>query len=453
MKHGILLAVAFCIGILPVIAQTTAPKTTSITLESAVQTALDRNLGVITSQNSLQSAQTATTAAYGSYLPSLNLSGGFNRNFYWRNDPQSTTVINGVPTSIGGASYTDYNNISTGLDASMSFSFAKPYSVSHAEANQQSFEYSLSRMQQTTIYQAHQLFMTVVRNYELMKVSEENIKRDQQQLDRITESNKVGAVALADVYRQQAQVGNDEFSNIQAQNNFEKAKADVLAYLGVEMNQEYSFDFSGIPADIDTTEFAPLNQQYSDFNGLVTAAMNKRPDRLSSLSSLNSAQSSVSAAKAAYLPVFSTSLQYGYSNDAFSTLKDNRSLGFGISVSLPLFNGFQTQTNIQQAQISESTAQEQLAQSERIVTVDIRKALLDLEAAEKEVRVGAASVQSASMDLQIAQEKYNLGSGTLLDLLTAQANYTQAASNKVNAVNDYLLAKKGVEYAMGAITK
>lgn len=85
--------------------------------------------------------------------------------------------------------------------------------------------------------------------------------------------------------------------------------------------------------------------------------------------------------------------------------------------------------------------------------VDLRKALLDLEAAEKQVTVTQTSVVSAEMDRKIAEEKYSLGAGTLLDLLVANANYTNALSNKVNAVTSYLLAKKQVEYAVGTITK
>ncbi|MBU2471322.1 MAG: TolC family protein, partial [Bacteroidetes bacterium] len=83
---------------------------------------------------------------------------------------------------------------------------------------------------------------------------------------------------------------------------------------------------------------------------------------------------------------------------------------------------------------------------------DIQKARLDLEAVEKQVKVTQASVFSAEMDRKIAEEKYNLGAGTLLDLLIANANYTNAQSNKVNAVIGYLLAKKQMEFVLGTIS-
>ena len=98
-------------------------------------------------------------------------------------------------------------------------------------------------------------------------------------------------------------------------------------------------------------------------------------------------------------------------------------------------------------------AQEDMNQSERQIAVDIRKALLDLSQAEKRIIVTKTSVASAEMDRKIAEEKYNLGAGTLLDMLVANANYTNAVSGKVNAIFDFLLAKKSMEYALGSITR
>ena len=71
----------------------------------------------------------------------------------------------------------------------------------------------------------------------------------------------------------------------------------------------------------------------------------------------------------------------------------------------------------------------------------------------KQVMVTQTSVKSAEMDRKIAEEKYNLGAGTLLDLLIASANYTNAQSNKVNAIVGYMLSKKQTEFALGTITK
>jgi outer membrane protein TolC len=325
--------------------------------------------------------------------------------------------------------------------------------VSRATSSENAADRSLDRTLQGTIYQTNQLFLGVVQTFELLKVNQDNLKRSERQLERITESNKVGAVAVADVYRQKVQVGSDELALIQAESNHEKAKADLIAYIGVDFDKEYKFDFTGIPDSIDTTEFASVNAQYANFDNLYNTALGKRPDYLAAVETYNAADAGVSVARAGWYPTVSLFGSYGYNNTELSNLTDNRNLYFAVNVNLPIFSGFSTQNSIEQAQVQKRNADEQVKQSARQLRVDVRKALLDLEAAEKAVSVTQSSVVSATMDRAIAEEKYNLGAGTLLDLLVATANYTTTLSNKVNAVTGYLLAKKATEYALGSLAK
>ncbi len=411
----------------------------TLTLDQAVSLALDKNSDVIQAKNTAQGEQSTVQSAYGGLLPTVDASGSYGHTTKW---------VAPVP-GVGSEEY------SAGISGKLVLfnGFANTSNISRANANANSAEYSLNRTEQSTVYQTHQLFLNVVRNYQLLKVNEDNVKRSKRQLERITESNKVGAVALADVYRQQVQVGSDELSLIQAQNSYENSKADLIAYLGVNFDKEYVFDFTGIPTNIDTAEFVVVNSQYSNFNDLVKSAVEKRPDHQSMIENLNSAEASVTIAQGEHYPTVSANLDYGYSNNVFSRLTDNKKLDFGVTVSVPIFRGFSTQTQIEQAQVQKRNAEERLMQSKRQISVDVRKALLNLEAAEKQVQVTSTSVASAEEDRKIAEEKYNLGAGTLLDLLIANANYSTAQSNKVNAVNNYLLAKKQTEYSLGMISK
>lgn len=436
-----------------------AQQTVTLTVDKAVALALDKNTSVIQARNTVDAQQAATTAAVGALLPSLDLSASISQYQNWSPVTSGTrTLPDGtVITNVQGGYSRSYSD---GASISSTFTvfngFANTANVSRAKANSNASIYSLDRTQQGTIIQTHSLYLNVDRTYELLKVNEDNLKRSKEQLARIVESNKVGSVALADVYRQQVQVGTDELNLIQAQANFEKAKVDLVAFLGIDFNTEYKFDFTGIPTDIDTTTFASVNAQYSDFNALTVSAMSKRPDYLASVENLNGADAGVTVARANYYPSISIRGAYGYGGPQLEQIMvnqftDYRGLSFQLIASLPIFNGFSTQSQIEQAQVGRQNANEQVLQNERQVRVDIRKALLDLEAAEKQVTVSQTTVISAQMDRQIAEEKYNLGAGTLLDLLVATANYTTSVSNKVNAVTGYILAQKQVEYVTGTI--
>jgi outer membrane protein len=428
----------------------------TLTLQGSIDLALEKNVTVTQARNTLEASQSSKRAAVGSMLPSLDLSGGFSRSQSWSNNQGGVIFYQGIPISTGtGTDFRANNSFSTGLSSQVTLfnGFANTSRVSQSQSGVAAADFALDRTQQTTINTTVQLYLDVVRSFQLLKVNEDNLKRSERQLDRITESNKVGAVAIADVYRQKVQVGSDELALIQAQSTHEKAKADLVAYLGIDFDQEYKFDFAGIPDNIDTTEFAAVNARYTNFENLYKSAVEKRPDYQSSVENLNAADAGVTMARAGYFPSLSLQGSYGYNNTELSTLTDNRNLYFGINISMPIFSGFRTQDQVEQAQVTRRNADEQLRQAQRQVRVDIRKALLDLESAEKQVKVTQATVQSAEMDRKIAEEKYNLGSGTLLDLLVATANYTTTVSNKVNAVIVYLLAKKQTEYALGTLSK
>jgi outer membrane protein len=425
----------------------------TLTLSSAVDIARGKNVSVIQAQNTLEAQQAGTLAAYGGLLPSVGATGRFSRVQRWSPGGIITDPVTGLPYATFSG-FSASNSWSSGLSAQMVIfnGFANTSNVTRAEAQVNAAEQELSRTRQQTVFATHQLYLNIYRTFQLMKVSEDNLKRSKRQLERIIESNRVGAVALADVYRQQVQVGADELALIQAQSNYEKAKADLLAFLGTDLNAEYVFDFEGIPSDIDTSEFSSINRQYSDFPSLVKKAVEVRPDYRSVIENYNSADASVTIAKSGHLPTLSAYTSFGFTNEEFSRITDNKNLSFGLDVSIPIFNGFSTQYQIEQAHVQRKNAEENLKQAERQIVVDLRKALLDLESAEKQVTVTQTSVISAEMDRKIAEEKYNLGAGTLLDLLVAHANYTASVSNKVNAVIGYLLAKKQVELAIGIIS-
>jgi outer membrane protein len=104
---------------------------------------------------------------------------------------------------------------------------------------------------------------------------------------------------------------------------------------------------------------------------------------------------------------------------------------------------------VQSAVANRRIAEIGVVQAERDVYAQLKKALLDFEAARKQYEVSQKGVTSATEDRKIAEEKYNLGAGTLLDLLTANAALVQAQVNLVNSVYNYITAKKNVEYSIG----
>ncbi len=420
----------------------------TLTLDKAVEIAVGRNTTVVQARNTLEGRRSAVLAAYGNLLPSVSLSGD------WAQSRSKMTFINGVQLPGTGTVETQ-KSYSAGIGAGITLfdGLSNISAIDRANAQESASVNDVHQAEKYAIYQTNYLFLNTFKMYQLLQVNEDNLKRSKEQLNRIVESNKVGSVALADVYRQRVQVGSDELALIQAQNNFDKAKADLYMYLAINDPENYPIDFTGTPTDIDIVQFEAKSEQYKNLDNLLAQAIQNRSDYLSALRDKQAAEAGVVSARSGYWPNLSASASYGYSNNDLSHLTDNSTLRVGLSLSYPLFNGFQRESGIEQAQVTVKNADEVLQQTRLQIKVDIQKALLDYEAWKKQIVVTKTSVESAEMDRKIAEEKYNLGAGTLLDVLTAQANFTTVMNNKVSAVVGYMLSLKSLEYTIGTISQ
>jgi outer membrane protein len=205
-----------------------------LTLDKAISIALEQNISVRQALNNTNAAQSGVLAASGSYLPTASANGSWTRTSSDR--PASVQLLSGVPIQVP-ASVSTSNNYSTGLSLGYTIfnGFAREAGFSQAVSAATSAEEQAMRTTQGIVFQVQAAYLAVLRNRQLVTVSEENLKRDQRQLERITESNRVGALSIGDVYRQQSQVAQDEVLLIGSQNTYDKSIADLISLIGMDV--------------------------------------------------------------------------------------------------------------------------------------------------------------------------------------------------------------------------
>ncbi|MBN1448870.1 MAG: TolC family protein, partial [Bacteroidetes bacterium] len=187
------------------------------------------------------------------------------------------------------------------------------------------------------------------------------------------------------------------------------------------------------------------------FREMVDAAMQSRADFRQAELGVQSAEKAVSIASSGHLPSLTAFAQYTWNNLELADFDLYDRFFYGVSLNIPIFSNFQISGQVERSEIMLKDSEYAFEQLRRTISTEIMRAMNDLEMSEKNVAISANKLQSAREDQRIAQERYNLGAGTLLDLITANANLTLAEADVVNATFGYLTAQKQMDYQLGRI--
>jgi outer membrane protein len=420
-----------------------------LTLDEAVDIALQRNSLLKISDNNLRTFESGLKASYGNLLPSLNASGSWGWN---RNDDAGTTYnIGGFSIDIP-PSVTENRSYSVGVDANWTLfdGLANYALVSQSSNDLDAARFSFERLKQDIIFQTISLYYDVINTQQLLQVKEDDVRQAQKNLETITERNKLGAVTLADVYAQQVNLGNTELEEIRTRNNLETTKADLLYYLGLDVLEDYAF-----PDDFSVDELEVLEKRlamkYDNVAMLVSDAMDNRFDYKSALLQLESANDGVTIARSGHFPRLTNSIGFSSFANKFDNLFESKTYSVGLALSIPIFSGFSVDDRVEIATVNVKNREVELSDLERDIKRNLQKTYLDLQAAEKSLNVSETNVEAAEENLRIEEEKYNLGSSRLLDVLVARTNFTNARVNLINAEFAYIVLSEQLKYYLGVL--
>jgi outer membrane protein TolC len=183
---------------------------------------------------------------------------------------------------------------------------------------------------------------------------------------------------------------------------------------------------------------------------LMAEAARQRPDLKAAEAQRDAADANIRAARALGLPTIqigaqrSFNAQTGVPNENYSQV--------GITVSWPVFTGFNVSYGVRQA---EATLQQQDANLEQVgltVTLDVWSGYHNLESANEQLGVTAALTKTADENLQVALGRYQAGVGTIVDVLTAQTAAATTRTLRINAELGWKVARANLALALGRLT-
>jgi outer membrane protein len=121
------------------------------------------------------------------------------------------------------------------------------------------------------------------------------------------------------------------------------------------------------------------------------------------------------------------------------------------SLSIPIFNRFQTRTNTQRSLIQLSNAELDMENLSQGIALEVRQAYLDYETAVKRLDVTEKQLLSAQKALEVEQERYDVGASTLVELTQAQASFVSASSQRVQAIYQFHFQHRLIDYYQGTL--
>lgn len=406
-----------------------------ISLNDAVNLAVNQNSSVVKNSNSIITYQANIKNAYGNLLPNLNIGGGFN----WQriSDDGGKTQIDyfGNPQTIGPSQIDSRNwSVSARGNVTLFDGLSNIASINKSKSDLEAAKLNLEKLKQDVILQTVNLYVQIVSYQKLLNFQQEDLDYNNGLLDRVKEMYNLKMVSISDIYSQEAQCANSRVAFLQAKNNLEKAKINLISYLSLDISQNYQFD-----STITTANDSLLTNVKSE--DLFEYALNNRKDFQSMRYQQESAQNQLTIARGGLFPILTGN--YGFSSSAVqpSDLMNRRIYSFGLSLNIPVFSNWNTETSIQSAEVQVKNNEEDLKTLESNIKSQVATAALDLQTARQQLDASNTALTATKESWQIKKESYRLGAATYLDLQLAYNNYLQAQYNKINNEYKYLFAQ------------
>jgi len=404
----------------------------ALSFGAAVNLALCRNPQTRAAWATAHAQAAALGSADSAWLPTVTIAGGESRDIGQHVDVTGNVVSSAQNTG----------------DASVSLAWTL-YDFGARSAKIKSARALLDAAAATAGSVAQQVVRLVVQSYYGVVAGDEALASARtteevtaHSLDIARSLREGGVGTLADVLQADTAHGQAVLARIQAEAAAKTARGTLAVTLGLAADQGFKLEPEPVPAEVPA-----LTARMAD---LMAEAARQRPDLKAAEAQRDAADANIRAARAVGLPTIqigaqrSFNVQTGVPNENYSQV--------GITVSWPVFTGFNVSYGVRQA---EATLQQQDANLEQVgltVTLDVWSGYHNLESANQQLGVTAALTQTADENLQVALGRYQAGVGTIVDVLTAQTAAATTRTLRINAELGWKVARANLALALGRLT-
>jgi outer membrane protein TolC len=288
-------------------------------------------------------------------------------------------------------------------------------------------------------------FYRVLLAREQIKVQESNLDLLQQQLKTATDRFDAGTVSSFEKLRAEVAVANAKVPLITARNDYRLAIESLRLALGFTTDSRESL--RRVPELVGTLDFMP--QQF-DLQEAFDAARSNRPDleRIAKLA--DSQEEAVTTTRSARYPNVAAYGGWTLRQGVGSSFGDsNNGWLVGVQSQWNIFDGRATAGRVAQARSLLEQTRLTLTEARLAVDVEVRRAHSEWQQATELAEASQRVVEQGTEAVRLADARYSAGTGTQLDVLSAQVDLTTARTNQIQAYYAYNVAVAALRKAMG----
>jgi outer membrane protein len=460
-----------------------------LSLQDAISIARRNNPLFLQTRSARTRAGAALRTSYGVLLPDVSSS-------------FSNSYREGRPQFFGGQAFgstSDVISSDASLNVRATYSGQNLLAPKAQRANLDAAESDLTNADAVLRLAVTGQYLNVLAAQARAQLNDTLLTSAQAQLDLSSARAAVGAATTLDVRRAEVQVGQARVAVLRERNNVETEKLRLFQQLGVEQ-----------PTTVRLSTELPVTEPTLVLQELLSNARRQNPALAAAKSRESSAGVSVQQARSTYLPTLS--LQTGLSGftsqerdinasitqqrgsaarslssclgtdslrvrsglpsiagtcnsnftftdaDAALMRRENSKypfdftrdpITFSAQLSVPIFNGFQREQRMQEAEATRNDARYNVRAQELRVTAEVTSGYRNLMTAYQTVQIQTQNSQAAREALALAQERFRVGANTFVDLVQARADFERAESDRINSIYEFHRAYATLESAVG----
>jgi outer membrane protein TolC len=392
-----------------------------LSLADAIKNGLRYNLGALVSDQSVEAARGARLAALSRLRPQVSARAGID---YFPLTEKEQDNSNAISAGIGVTHYI--------LD------FSSQRQKLAAEENLKAAGFSNEDARDMTAYIVSVLYLQAVADKSRIDAVRAQVRTAQSLYDLAVDQKEAGVVSGIEVLRAQVMLQSEQQRFIVAEDQFAKNKLTLARAIGLPLGQEFE-----LTDDMSFVAIPVLSLEES-----IERAMRDRPDYRSAEARVRAAELDRKAAEATGLPTLSVGADYRLRNQVQWEGHGSQTT-IGASLNVPIFTGGSVKSRVIVADAALNRIKAEFEDLKAGIHYDIRKAFLDMKAADDRVRVAESAVLLAGEQVSQSESRFRAGVTNNVEVVQAQEALATANENHIAGLHAHNMAKLALARAFG----